>query len=301
VSDADVGLQADARRLQNALMGACVRVLRRQDAVCVATSGGLDSSVLAAMLVQHADVPVQLLTVGVSGAADPQRARNLARHLRLPLMEIVLTPSRVQRILSDLVPLVGPSRVDPARAAEWGIDAQTEYVSPLRTSWELPIFAVAQEAWRFAPRLVVGQGADEWLLGYSKYTELVGDALQRQVVVDRRVLEEEVLPIEKRIADHAGVLLQYPYLNEAVRGVCGRLPIEHLLHQGVRKRVLREVARGLDLPASVVDVPKTAAQYGSGVSEILKQLAADAGQHQNEYLTSFLAQRRIGELHSLRT
>jgi asparagine synthetase B (glutamine-hydrolysing) len=79
------------------------------------------------------------------------------------------------------------------------------------------------------------------------------------------------------------------------------LPIEHLLHQGVRKRVLREVARGLDLPASVVDVPKTAAQYGSGVSEILKQLAADAGQHQNEYLTSFLAQRRIGELHSLRT
>jgi asparagine synthase (glutamine-hydrolysing) len=297
----DPQLQTNATRLENALMGAAVRTLRRQNSICVATSGGLDSSVLAAMLARHGDVPIHLITVGAAQSIDRERARLVANHLGMPLSEIVLNRERVRSILAQLVPLVGKSRIDAGLAKEWNLPIGTEFVSPLRVAWELPIFVAAQVAARFAQRLVVGQGADEWLAGYAKYASMSAAQLAPALETDRRILREEILPIEERIASAAGVKLQYPFLDERVAVVCKSLPPEHLIHEGVRKRVLREVARRLDLPKSVVDVPKTAAQYGAGVATLLKELAEDAHQHQNEYLTGFLPQRVTGEAQVLRT
>ena len=286
------GADPATTRVANALDGAAVRALRRQDSLAIAVSGGLDSSILAALIASHADITIQLVTVSVPGAVDAQRARLLAEHLRLPLLEVVMNLTRLEALLPELVPLVGASPVDPERAKEWGVASETAYVSPLVTGWEVPLLVAAREAGRFAKRLVVGQGADEWFAGYSRYEGLSGDELVLALDRDRDALERDILPVEARIGKHVGMQIHYPFLDAGVRGVARNLPSESLVQGNQRKVVLREVARSLGLPEAVVTVPKTAAQYGSGVAPLLAALAQKAGLHQNEYLTRVLAAAR---------
>ncbi|MBI2077585.1 MAG: hypothetical protein HYT80_04325 [Euryarchaeota archaeon] len=265
-----------------------MRALRRQDSIAIAVSGGLDSSILAALIAQHADVTVQLVTVSVPGAVDSQRARLLAEHLGRPLLEVVMTAPRLEALLPEIVPLIGTSRVDPARAQEWGIPPESAFVSPLLTGWEVPLFVAAREARPYAKRLVVGQGADEWFGGYARYAGLEGDELILALDRDREALDRDVLPVEARIGKHHAVQVHYPYLDAGVRGVARNLPPSALVDGADRKVALREVARILGLPEAIVSVPKTAAQYGSGVAGLLAGLAKKAGLHQNEYLTRML-------------
>ena len=279
---------SDAERVLNALHGAVVRALRRQDSIAIAVSGGLDSSILAALIADHADVTVQLVNVSVAGSVDAQRARRLADHLQASLLEVVINGRYLERILPELVPLVGTSRVDLERAAEWGVAPETRYVSPIRTAWEVPVFVATREARRFAKRLVVGQGADEWFGGYARYANLTGEALVAALARDRDILDQEILPIEARIARHHSIQVHYPYLDVGVRGVARHLAPDLLVKGSERKIVLREVAARLGLPIEIVTVPKTAAQYGSGVSTLLAELAAKEGLHQNEFLTRML-------------
>lgn len=294
-------LDASAQRLLNALTGAVVRCLRRQESICIATSGGLDSSVLAALAARHFDETVQLVTVSTPGGTDSARARLLSRHLGVPLVEIVLHPSRVERLLPDFVPLLGTQKVDPALADEWNVPHETRYVSPVMAAWELPIYLALQEARLHAPRVMVGQGADETLAGYARYLDVPPTELRAALAVDHARLRTEVLPVEARLAERFRIDVRYPYLDPVVQSLCAALPREFLLHEGERKRILRRVAAMLDLPREIAAAPKTAAQYGSGAADLLSGLAEAAGLHQNEYLTGFLDQRRMGEPHSLRT
>jgi hypothetical protein len=114
-------LEPDFRPLLNALTGAVVRALRKQDAIGVLLDGP-GSEVLAALAAQHMDGTVQLVVT--HAAPYHARGRSLARHLRMPLMEVV--PSRADaaslRNLWEAVPaalrpyarrlLVGPELHD---------------------------------------------------------------------------------------------------------------------------------------------------------------------------------------------
>lgn len=294
-------LDAAATRILNALTGAVIRCLRRQESIAVATSGGLDSGILAALAAKHFDETVHLVTVAVPGAVDSSRARLLARHLGAPLSEVVLHPDRVREALPHFVPLLGAQRVDAALAKEWGVAADSRFVSPVMAAWELPLYFAMEESRRFASRLMVGQGADEAFGGYRRYLDLPPGSVRAAMAEDQKRLTEEVLPAEARMSERGGVDVRYPFLDPVVQKVARDLPLERLITGGDRKRILREVARHLELPPEVSEAPKTAAQYGSGVAGILASLAEQAGLHQNEFLTGFLVQRTMGELHSLRT
>src|SRR5688572_6907486 len=95
--------------------------MRRQDSISIATSGGLDSSILAALVNEFAEIPVQLVAVAAHGSSDSRRARFLARHLDLPLAELVLTRRTAQQLLDDLVPTLEPEAIEPELAAEWNL------------------------------------------------------------------------------------------------------------------------------------------------------------------------------------
>lgn len=277
-----------------------MRSIRRQNTLAIATSGGLDSSILAAFIAGHVDIPVHLITASAPGMIDAERARILARHLGLPLVEVVLTRATTRRLLDRLLPALEPEPVDPARAAEWGLPPDSKRISPIRAAVGIVLIACAEEASRFAKRVVLGQGADELFGGYAKYQEATPEEREAMMARDREAVIGEGVVREKKIAEAGGIQFHYPYLDPRVVAFAKSIPSSELFREGERKPLLREVARRLDLPYDIVEAPKTAAQYGSGAGAMLAELAGESGLPQNDFLT-ILAQRKTGEPHSLRT
>ncbi|HIH01629.1 TPA: hypothetical protein HA259_06100 [Thermoplasmata archaeon] len=73
-----------------------------------------------------------------------------------------------------------------------------------------------------------------------------------------------------------------PYAHRRVRGLALRMNDGEKLGPGGRKLVLRECARILGLGAS--ERPKKAAQYSSGVTKRMKQLAKSDGRSLGEWV-----------------
>jgi asparagine synthase (glutamine-hydrolysing) len=66
------------------------------------------------------------------------------------------------------------------------------------------------------------------------------------------------------------------------------LPIECKIEprlDTLRKLVLRKVAFNLGLPASIVDKPKKAVQYSTGINDAVKRVAKKHGKTVNEYIS----------------
>lgn len=291
----------NADELLRLLEGASVRALRRQNAISIAISGGLDSSILASLIAKHAEIPLQLVTASAPGSIDAHRARLMARHLALPLTEIVLTRATAGRLLRRVVAVLEPETIDPDRAQEWGLSPRERRISPIRAAVGIVLFACAEEAASVSRRMVVGQGADELFGGYARYARAPLSEVASMLERDWLALRETGLAQEARLAQAAGVQFTYPYLDPRVVAFAQRQPIELLAGGEERKPLLREVARRLGLPDEIAAAPKTAAQYGSGAGSLVAALAADAGGVPlNDFLTA-LHHRTSGEDHSLRT
>lgn len=282
-------LESAALGIERALTGAVVRDLRRQDSIALAYSGGLDSSVLAKILADQSDVDAWLVTVGATGSRDVERARTGAEVLGLPLLEVPVSEARLERHLPEIVRLVGRTRVPPEMAERWGLPPGAEAVSPVVAAVEATLFFVFREAARHAHRVLLGQGADELFGGYKRYEGLAEGALRARMAQDLAALIEIQRPVEERVAAAFGVSPRYPYLDPAVVRRALVLPPESLVSGSERKRALRSVARRLGLPGAMVEVPKTAAQYGSGIARLVEGLAARQGRSPSEFLNALAA------------
>ncbi|MFX1565469.1 MAG: asparagine synthase C-terminal domain-containing protein [Promethearchaeota archaeon] len=227
-------------------------------------SGGLDSSVIAAMLLETHQKPIQLFVVGIESAKDIVQARMAAESLNLPLAIQLFTAEDVQEALPSILSILG--RVDV-----------------LHTELAIPHFFATRCAERFRIRtLFSGQGADELFGGYAKHEKQLIEADEQavvtQMVADFQVLHKETLPLMTTIAEHFNLKLVVPYLDQTIRDFSSALPLSCKIVQTsegvVRKRVLRLLANSLKLPSQVVNAPKRALQYGSGAHRILENLAA---------------------------
>jgi asparagine synthase (glutamine-hydrolysing) len=127
-----------------------------------------------------------------------------------------------------------------------------------------------------AQLLLLGQLADELFGGYSKY----GAELERNgAVAAAALMKHDVLACSSRafIRDEAACATwiepRFPFANEEVAGFGLGLPVEYKIHAGTRKVVLRDAASRLGLPEQLVQSPKKAAQYSSGVLKQVEKLS----------------------------
>ncbi|HYI41897.1 MAG TPA: asparagine synthase (glutamine-hydrolyzing) [Allosphingosinicella sp.] len=125
--------------------------LRSDVPIGVALSGGLDSSLIAALAARHAPGSVSAVTVGYPGRppSDERReAEALSRILAIPFHEVELDPGE----MVDLFPALNFWRDDPiADIAGFG------YFAVMRKARELGIKVMLQ-----------GQGGDELFWGYEE-------------------------------------------------------------------------------------------------------------------------------------
>jgi asparagine synthase (glutamine-hydrolysing) len=112
-------------------------------------SGGVDSSMVVAMMARHSDRPVKTFTIGFDepGYSEIEDARLVARHLCTEHAEYVVKPEAIS-ILPDLV---------------WHFD------EPFGDSSMIPTYYVCQMARREATVALSGDGGDEIFAGYTRY------------------------------------------------------------------------------------------------------------------------------------
>jgi asparagine synthase (glutamine-hydrolysing) len=144
----------DAREIQEEfleLLDESVRLRLMSDVPLGAMlSGGLDSSVIVALMAKHMSEPVKTFSVGFEGAEDNelQSARGVARALGSDHHELELTLDDLPLDLEELV---------------WFMD------EPVADLSMLGFAALSELAARHVTVALSGQGADEQLGGYTKH------------------------------------------------------------------------------------------------------------------------------------
>ncbi|MDR5891928.1 asparagine synthase (glutamine-hydrolyzing) [Halomonas mongoliensis] len=157
-------LEASAAELVDELegrLGACVGLRMEADVPLGAfLSGGVDSSLVVAMMQAQSTRPIQTYTIGfeVPGYDEAESARAVARHLGTAHTELYVRPQEALSVIGDLPRI-------------WD--------EPFADSSQIPTLLLSQMTRRHVTVALSGDGGDELFYGYRRYAR--GQALQRQL------------------------------------------------------------------------------------------------------------------------
>jgi len=155
----------------------------------------------------------------------------------------------------------------------------------------IPFYWAAEKTARMdCPVMVAGQGADEFFGGYRRYLdEYVRGNKQgtlNAIFNDIIGMHEANLERDFKICNYSGVELRLPFATYAMARFALDLPLELKMERkdnSLRKLVLRRVAKNLGLPHFIVNKPKGAIQYTTGVSKVIKKISRQEGVSVTEY------------------
>ncbi|MEM2124471.1 MAG: asparagine synthase C-terminal domain-containing protein [Methanolinea sp.] len=224
-------------------------VALRRDESAVALSGGVDSSLVAAI----ARCPC--ITAGIRGSPDLKAGREVASLLDLEWIPAEIAPAEIGEALPEVASIVpGASPLDTSIALCWYFVARAARDAGFR-------------------RVLTGQGADELFGGYRRYLD--NPDTEALLAADLSGLPRQVAR-DQAVAASNGVFLSYPYLDGRVVRVASAIPAHEKVAGGTRKRALCAVAEKF-LPPAVARREKKAMQYGSGIWKELRRLARRGG------------------------
>ncbi|TMI69350.1 hypothetical protein E6H16_00270 [Candidatus Bathyarchaeota archaeon] len=230
----------------------------------LAFSGGLDSTLVAQAAMLTSRRP-ELFTVGLENQPELQHAQQVADQMGLPITVRELTKKEVVDLVPDVV-------------------QATESIDPTVVGVSLPFYATCQMARaKGLKHIVAGQLSDELFGGYARFEELAGN----NATVKREVWESLVSASANdfepgdKVAVTNRLDLRCPFAYLPLVQYALRIPAGFKVRvqngQPVRKFILRKLASSWGLPASVVDRPKRAIQYSTGVMNVLEKEAKNRG------------------------
>ncbi|MEM3596571.1 MAG: asparagine synthetase B [Candidatus Bathyarchaeia archaeon] len=240
--------------------------------VAVAFSGGLDSSLIA-FLAKRAGADAHLVHVSLKNQPETAHAIKVAEELKLPIHVYTYTVDDVEEALPKVLWLV-------------------EEPEPVKVSIGVPMYWAAEKTSEMGIKvLLAGQGADELFGGYKRYLTAYARYGENKV---KEMLLNDVLGISEanverdyKICNFYNVELRLPYLTHKMAEFAVSLPLKFKLklsRGGMRKLVLRAAAKKLGLPKTVIERPKRAIQYATGVDRAIKKLAKQENLSTKEYL-----------------
>jgi asparagine synthase (glutamine-hydrolysing) len=266
-----VDMETAARALQLLLLESTRKRVSDLEAVAVAFSGGIDSS-LVAVLAENVGLDVQLVSVGLEGQREVLFAEEAAEALGLPLRLQTYTVSELEHTLAKVLWLI-------------------EEPNPVNACIAVPFYWLAETAKLGYPVLLAGQGADELFGGYQRYlTEYErsgAEAVEQKMFRDIENSYRANFQRDNQVCSYHGVELRLPFIDRDVVDFGLRLPLRlkiNSVEDRLRKRVLRRAARNLEIPSFMADKPKKAVQYTTGVTKALQHLAKDEGLTLREYV-----------------
>ena len=253
---------------QQALVSSIEKRLVDVNEVGVLLSGGVDSCLLAKLLSKLAadkGVDVTAYTAGVRGSEDTDNAQSFAREIGLECRVKELDSCDIEAYIPKVIEAVEERDLVQVEAG-------------------IGIYAAMEMAGEDGIRVVFsGQGPDELWGGYEWYPKVLEKegyaGLCQRMTDDLSRADIETLDRENKIAMDQGMETRFPYLAPEVVNVALNVIPELKVDSpsSLGKLVHRVLAHKLGLGEDYAYRPKSAVQHGTGVHEILKQVAEKNG------------------------
>jgi len=239
--------------LREILEQAVVKRLRSDVPFGALLSGGLDSSIIAALAAKHVD-KLKTFAVGFAGSSDLAAARRVARHIGSDHRELLLDPNEAIEALPEILYHLESFDQDLVRSA-------------------VPCYFVSKLAAEHVKVVLTGEGADELFAGYTYYRDIADpDALHTELGDSVSRMHNINLQRVDRMSMAHGLEARVPFLDQRMIDLGLSLPVEMKLKsiggRRTEKWILRRAFEDL-LPREIVWRTKLQFDEGSGTAGFL--------------------------------
>ncbi|MEY4546325.1 MAG: hypothetical protein RL685_2520 [Pseudomonadota bacterium] len=248
----------DPAELRKRLDASVVKRLMGDVPVGVFLSGGLDSSIIAALARTHVEA-LDTFAVGVAGSPDLEAAREVARALGTHHHECTYTPLDVEGALEDVI-----------------YHLESYDAALIRSA--IPCYFLSRQAAQRVKVVLTGEGADELFGGYN-YFSAIAEPAQFHGECASLLLNLHSMNLQRvdRMTMAHGLEGRVPFLDVDFVAWC--MKIDPRLKQwgpgALEKNLLRGAFRDL-LPPLIANRRKAEFSAGSGGDAILSRYAEES-------------------------
>jgi len=219
-------------------------------------SGGIDSSVITSYVLQYFIHPL-ILSMGTDLTKDKPFVDIFTAHYNIDYEWVELREKDIEESLPTVIDILIKKGIKP---------------SEMQQALALGYFLIFKRAKDLGIQgIVTGQGPDILFAGYHKYQGMAGKVLNNEIKKDLILLETD----KKRdgaMAAYFGITLLNPYLENDFVDFSLTVPPEMKRRDGVEKVFMREWGKVRGLPQKIVDRPKKAFQYSTGLQKKVKRI-----------------------------
>lgn len=226
-------------------------------------SGGLDSSIIAALSNRVLGGGLRTFAVGVEGSPDLAAARRVADHIGSDHHELRFSAEDIAGAFEEVIYHLENPDVDLVRSA-------------------VPTHFAALLARRHVKVTLTGEGADELFAGYAYHKPYAGNpvALAQEITRSLGTMHNINLQRVDRLTMAQGLEARTPFLDRDLIAFAQTIPVELKLRREpdgrlVEKWILRKACEDL-LPDDIVWRVKAQFDEGSGMVASLQQALAIA-------------------------
>ena len=260
------GMKSAIKMYKKALYSSVKKRVEDLEKVGIIFSGGIDS-VLIAKVAKDLGVPeLCCYTAGRVGSHDLKYANEVAEKLGLNIKSKTLTVDYIESVIPRIIDVIEDTNAGQVEVA-------------------IPVYAAVELAHKDGLKVMLsGQGADELFGGYPWYSKIVGskgyDEFHKCMLKDLLYLYKESFEREDKITMAHSIESRIPFLDPQVIRVAMRIDPKLKIFDGddiFGKQVHRQLAEEIGIPRNISFRPKEAAQHGSGIHEVINNIAKTKG------------------------
>jgi asparagine synthase (glutamine-hydrolysing) len=245
-------------------------IVRKIRGGAVAFSGGIDSTLVTHYL-KEVGGDLSLICVGVGDQREYREAQRAADAMNLDVIIHPITHNELENNLDDIL-------------------LSVEDPNPMKIGIATPLYFATQQAVENGHTTIFsGNCSDELFGGYYKYmtqwlTE--GEKVQESMYGDVVNSWKENFDRDAKICKDLDTRLLLPFADTRIIEFGLGVPVKYKLPSNIeepRKIILRRLAKKLGFSKEIINRPKKAVQYSTGVQKTLNKIAKKRGESLHEY------------------
>jgi asparagine synthase (glutamine-hydrolysing) len=190
--------------------------------VGVFLSGGLDSSIVAALLVQMGvNVRAYSLDFGNTGIPEYPYAEQVAHHLQIPLIKVDATPQRIKQVLKPAI---------------------TALDLPFGDAVTVPLFLLNQAASQDTTIVFNGEGGDQLFAGWTNKPLIAASIYQQDVLTNPELFTQQYLQTFHRLEGYEAQVFQAT-VYEQIRAIQAEDWLQAALDPTFTRSLLHQLRR----------------------------------------------------------